>query len=403
MKVWPRNAIAIGASVLSVSALVALPGSTSPVQTPDVTTSSLPDGGVVRLHLGPSDFFRFDAPNGSGSYTPGTPAPISVSQCAATTTGVMAIQVGPTNGRIGLVADGLGVRVGGEGQGQPCGQVNGTDQSLSLTLTGPLSGMVMDQAELDIEGKFDATVRADLYRGSMLVGSHTLDTGVLSDSGPDSGTDDNYRWVIPATDEGPVLFDRLLLRVDPSTPNGGFSLAGGAEGTAPAPDGFGETLGTSDSLFHLVVADGVLDCGDQASTDGLDDPSATVERLDNVEGDPDDCEPIPYALDSGLEGETQFVFLGKDLGAQAQLRPAFTTTIGWLPEAATYPVARTTRIDTGVGEPEEAVWCGGTPDAPELPSGKLWCLSSQTVVLAGTGLIQVTEAFYGAGDPRYLR
>jgi hypothetical protein len=402
MKIWPRSAIAIGASLLSVSALVTLPGSTSPVQTPDVTTSSLPDGGVVRLHLGPSDFFRFDAPNGSGGYTPGTPAPISVASCAATTSGVMAVQVGPANGSLGLVAEGLGVRVGGEGQGQRCGQVNGTSQSLSLTLTGPLSGMVMDRAELDIEGKFDATVRADLYRGSILVGSHTLDTGVLSDSGPDSGTDDNYRWVIPATDEGSVLFDRLLLRVDPATPNGGFSLAGGAEGTAPAPRGFGAILGTSDSLFHLVGADGVLDCGDQASTGGAGNPSATVVRLDNREGDADDCEPIVYALDSGLERDTQFVFLGKDLGAQAELRPAFRWTIGWLPEAATYPVTRTTRIDTGSG-PKPAVWCGGTPEAPVLPSGTPWCLSRQTVVPAGAGMIQVTETFFGAGDPRALR
>jgi len=402
MKIWPRSAIAIGASLLSVTALVALPGSTSPVQTPDVTTSSLPDGGVVRLHLGPSDFFRFDAPDGSGGYTPGTPAPISVAQCAATTSGVMAIQVGPANGRLGLVADGLGVRVGGEGQGQPCGQVNGTGQSLSLTLSGPLAGTFMDRAELDIEGKFDATVRGELYRGSALVGVETLDTGVLSDSGPDSGTDDNYRWVIPAPDAAPVLFDRLLLRVDPSTPNGGFSLAGGAEGTAPAPGGLGEMLGTSDSLFHLVGADGVLDCGDQASTGGAGNPSSTVERLDNRDGDPDDCEPIVYALDSGLEGETQFVFLGKDLGTQAQLRPAFRWTIGWLPETATYPVVRTTRIDTGSG-PEPVVWCGGTPEAPALPSGKLWCLSSQTVVPAGAGLIQVTEAFFGIGDPRAIR
>jgi hypothetical protein len=402
MPIWPRSAIAIGASLLSVGALVAVPGSTSPVQSPGVTTSSLPDGGVVRLHLGPSDFFRFDAPDGSGGYTPGTPAPISVDECAATTSGVMAVQVGPTSGQLGLVADGLGVRVGGEGQGQRCGQVNGTGQSLSLTLTGPLAGMFMDRAELDIEGKFDATVRAELYRGSELVGVETLDTGVLSDSGPDSGTDDNYRWVIPAPDAAPVLFDRLLLRVDPSTPSGGFSLAGGAEGTAPAPGGLGETLGTSDSLFHLVGADGVLGCGDQASTGAPGAPSATVERLDNLEGDPDDCVPVVFALDSGVEGETQFVFLGKDLTAQADLRPQFTMTIGWLPEAATYPVVRMTRIDTGSG-PEPVVWCGGTPAAPELPPGELWCLSSQNVVPAGAGLIQVTESFYGVNDPRVIR
>jgi hypothetical protein len=404
MTIWPRSAIAIGASLLSVGALVALPGSTSPAQSPDVTTSSLPDGGVVRLHLGPSDYFRFDAPDGSGGYTPGTPAPISVAQCAATTSGVMAVQVGPANGRLGLVADGLGVRVGGEGQGQPCGQVNGTGQSLGLTLTGPLTGMFMDRAELDIEGKFDATVRADLYRGSELAGVETLDTGLLSDSGPDAGTDDNYRWVIPGPGAAPLLFDRLVLRVDPSTPNGGFSLAGGAEGTAPAPGGLGETLGTSDSLFHLVGADGVLDCGDQASTGGSGDPSATVERLDNLEGDPDDCVPVAYALDSGLEGEEQFVFLGKDLTGQVDLGPQFRMTIVWLPEAAMYPVARTTQIDTGSGaEPESAVWCGGTPAAPELPEDKLWCLSSQAAVPAGTELIQVTEGFYGVNDPRVIR
>lgn len=402
MTIWPRGAIAIGASLLAVSALVALPASTSPVQSPDITTSSLPDGGVVRLHLGKSDYFRFDAPDGAGGYTPGTPARISVARCVATTSGVMAVQVGPANGRLGLVDDGLGVKVGGEGDGRPCGQVNGTGQSLSLTLASPLSDAFMDRAELDIEGKFDATVRAELYQGSELVGVETLDTGVSSDSGPDSGTRDNHRWVIPASGSAPVLFDRLLLRVDPSTPKGAFSLAGGADGTPPAPGGLGELLRTSDSLFHLVTADGVLDCGDQVSTGDPGDPSATVERLDNVEGAPEDCEPVFFALDSGLEGDVQFVFLGKDLRGQAQLRPAFTMTIGWLPEAATYPVVRTTRIDTGSG-PEPAVWCGGTPDDPELPPGKLWCLFGQTAVPAGAGLIQVTERFYGAGDPRALR
>jgi hypothetical protein len=402
MTIRPRNFIAIGAPLLLVSVLLALPASTSPAQTPGVTPSSLPDGGVVRLHLGASDFFRFDAPDGSGGYTPGTPAPITVSQCVATTSGVMAVQAGPANGSVGLVDDDLGVRVGGEGQGQPCGQVNGTGQSLSLTLVGPLAGMFVDRAELDIEGKFNAAVRGELYQGSELVGVETLATGTLSDSGPDSGTNDNYRWVLPAPDGPSVLFDRLLLRVDPSTPSGAFSLAGGAEGTAPAPGGLGEMLGTSDSLFHLVGADGELDCGDQASTDGPGVPSATVERLDNVVGDPADCVPVVYALDSGVEGETQFVFLGKDLAAQADLRPAFRVTIGWLPEAAVYPVGRTTQIDTGSG-PEPAVWCGGTPDAPELPPGKLWCLTGQTVVPVGAGLIRVTEGFYGENDPRFLR
>ncbi len=49
---------------------------------PAVAVGSLADVGVVRLHLGAQDFVRFDASNGTGGYTPGTPAPITARSSA---------------------------------------------------------------------------------------------------------------------------------------------------------------------------------------------------------------------------------------------------------------------------------------------------------------------------------
>jgi hypothetical protein len=74
----------------------------------------------------------------------------------------------------------------------------------------------------------------------------------------------------------------------------------------------------------------------------------------------------------------------------------------WAPEPATYPVTRTTRIDYGTGE-QPMQWCGGTSSAPVEPAGQTWCISGQSVAVVGTGLIQVTENYYGAGDPKFIR
>lgn len=399
---------AMAVAVVS-TALLAVPASTAPVQPSDPVGSALPDGGVVRLHLskfsssGLKNYFRFDAADGSGGYTAGTPAPITISQqCQATTTGVMSVSAAPSSASVGFFQGGLGVRAKGEGTGTPCGRVDGLEQSLTLALAAPLTTHAIDVAELDIEAKFNATVRAELYLGTSLQRAETLPTGTKSDSGPDSGDRDNFRWRIPAPDAPLTLFDRVVLRVDPSTPAGAFSLEGGSDGTAPQPGGFGERLGTSDSLFHLVEFDGSLDCGDQASAGETGNPRADLTRLPNILGSEADCVAIPFVLRTGFEGTTQVVFLGKDLGAQAQFEPAFTLTITWEPEPATYPITRATEIDVGDG-PHPLLWCDGTPAAPELPDGELWCLAGQSAVPAGPGLIQVTEDIFGSGDPQFHR
>ena len=44
---------------------------------------------------------------------------------------------------------------------------------------------------------------------------------------------------------------------------------------------------------------------------------------------------------------------------------------------------------------------------PDLPSGEFWCITNQTVTLfetgANAGKLQLTESYFGAGDPRLTR
>jgi hypothetical protein len=418
MRVVSRSLLVIGSAIALAGAVVIAGGDDEPATVETevpaaapaqvVGEPGLPDGGVIRLRIdgtggsGGDNWFRFDEPDGSGGYTAGTPAPITERRCKATTSGVMAVAPtpAPPQGRVGLVDTGLGVVVKGEGQGTPCGRVDGTDQALTLT-PDVGAGAVFDFAELDIEAKGGATVRAELRLGGALQATETIATAG-PDSGPDSADGDNFRWRVPSVDGPTVYFDELVLKVDPSTPTAAFSLEGGGDGTTPEPGGLGDQLATTDTLFHLVDGDGVLDCGDSVSAGGGDVPLADLVRLENLLGDPEACVAIPYALRSGLDGEAQTVLLAKVLGDQAELEPAFTLDITWLPEPAAYPIERTTSIDDGSG-PVPLVWCDGTASAPELPAGVDWCLSGQSAESAGTGLIQVSESLYGAGDPRFRR
>jgi hypothetical protein len=389
--------LAVVLAVMGV--LAALTGSVVPGHAAAVFP--LPDVGVVRLHMvGTDQYERFDPSNGSGGYTAGTPAAISVSKCNASVGGPLSITTtpAPPTGALGFFDDEFGVQVKGEGTGTPCGRVDGTSQALTLQLTGALATNEFDFAELDVEVKFGGTVRAELYFGTQLVRVETLATSGVADSGPDSADGDNYRFRLPAVG-ATAVFNKIVLKLDPSTPGGAFSLAGGNDGTTPQPGGLGATLNTSDSLFHITDVDGTLNCGDTVTRGTSGVPVATLTRLANGLGG---CVAVPYLLRTGFNGADQQVQLQKDLGNQASLQPAFTMSTVWAPEPATYPVVRTTRIDYGAGE-QPMQWCNGTASMPMTPSGQAWCITGQSVALVGTGQIQVTESYYGAGDPKFIR
>ncbi len=133
-------------------------------------------------------------------------------------------------------------------------------------------------------------------------------------------------------------------------------------------------------------------------------PTPTLARGENKLGTSEQCARSLTCCERGNEGEAQLVELIKDLGNQAALEPTFTLRTIWEPEPATYPISRITQIDYNDGAgPQPIQWCGGLPGDPTLPAGQLWCLSGQSSAPAGDGQIVVTENFYGAGDPRFLR
>jgi hypothetical protein len=394
MRKKTKFSIALGA--LGAVALVAavVPGTVASGTNPP----TIPGGGVLNLHLDKdADYFRYQPPTATGGAT--VTQSITATNCVVKQNvppSLVTLTPTPPTAAVGLVEDGLGVKAGNDGTGTPCGLVDGTGQALTLSLvnapaSAALRNKLIDFAELDIEGKFDVTVRARALLGAQPVWTDTLRTGNGSDSGPDSGDGDNYRWRID-----PPNFDTLVLTVDASTPNGSFSLEGGEDGTAAKP--LGASLGTKDTVFQLTDFTGVIDCGETAPTvGGGDSPLATFSRGEN-----DNCTPIPYLLRSDPNNS---VLLQKN--ASGQRGANFLLEITWEPEPLVLPL-RVTTIDYGTpGGPIPIIGCVGTPDNPQLPPDRdpiqTWCLASQQWVLAGGGNIKVTEAYFGAGDPRWAR
>lgn len=365
----------------------------APVAVTAGTLDTLPDAGVLRLHLGAApQQWRFDPVQGGSTAQPVGLA--SGCRLSPTSGALVSLTPTPATGTVGLTTDGIGVRGSGEGGGVPCGRVDGDKgQQLKVSLNGPgLATATADFMELDIEAKGDVIVVADLYLRGDLVGSHELLTGTRSDSGPDSSDGDNYRFRVPPA---PLTsaFDAFVLRTRSNT--GAFSLAGGADGTAVEPGGLGEELGTLDSVIHLKEVSGILDCGDSTGEVTGGDTSADLTRGAN-----EACDPIPYLL----RVENDDVLLAKDLTGQATAN--FSMVVTWDAEPAPVnagELSRTTFIDytpDTTGDETPIRWCDAGP-AP--PAGERWCLTAQTSALQGDGTVVVTETVYGAGDPRFTR
>jgi len=446
MRIRLRGLAAVAAVITVVAAGLATsatfdagaaPGDTQPPEgctdiSPEaggVVYSCTEDQGLLRLHLGTSDYFRFEpvagAPTNQAINTNGCRATLATSPRLVTLT------PGPSGSTLGQRRDSLGVQLN-EGNGEPCAQVNNTGtngQSLILSLGSGIGvdGALVDWAEIDFERKFDGVVRAQFFAGGpqgTSVGQLLLGcTPNLSDCGPDSGDGDNFRLDTknpPGGQPSPGPFDTIVLRLDASgASNGAFSLEGGADGTAPGPVGSTLSVNRNDSLFHVVTQevisyDGTLDCNDSDTVEvpsgpGNPSTSSTVARMENKDGD---CELVPYTLDAGFDAESGEQTVDFVVGLTGQETAEFEWLVEWDPEPATYPIANATTIDFGDG-PNPLQWCGGTYDpaaatadqrmAAVVPiTGLSGCLAYQQSVLVG-GQTQVTEVLLLSDDPRVSR
>jgi hypothetical protein len=394
------------------------------------STGTLANAGVLRLRLGAQDHFRYEPPTGA----PSTQSISEGSQCRlslGSSPSLVSFQGGPATPYPGFVGDAIGVRSGG-GTGTPCSRID-PGETLTMDLGSALSGKFVDFAEIDVEGKFGATYKIQGYAvtasSTRLMKSETYETSVGgSDSGPDSGDGDNFRVRFPKT--GFTAVNRLEISIVGSV--GSASLEGGADGTQPCnvPEcdpalgtpSLGLTLtdddlvadGTTDSLFHLIQADGVLDCGQTAPSQGGGSiPLNSLKRLNNATGLPSECIPIPFDLDSSVNGPQQLTTLLKNLFLQdAQ----FEWTVTWAPEFGTYMEDETEFDFDGDGEFHPIQLClpdgtvgpaDGFPDLPvsleEPPARDPWCVkfTSTTLITGGpdNGKVVVMETYFGKGDP----
>lgn len=408
------------ALTVAVLATFAPPGA---AQGQSVSTSTLPDAGVLRLRTGTENHFRLEPTSGSAVTQTWTSPGCKVQPTQPPGATLVALSSTPHNRSYpGFFGGSLGVGSSSEGNGQPCGRID-PNQTLTLSLVqsagSALAGRFIDYAELDIEGKFGATYRITGYVGSTEMLSQTYAT-TGPDSGPDSGDGDNFRIRFPKT--GKTVMNKLVISIVGS--KGAVSLEGGSDGTTPcdgsdansagcADFSLGQSLdggeGTTDSLFHLVEVDGLLDCGQTVTQGGNGTPSSSLERLPNASGS---CTAIPYNLDSSVvncpPNSLQCIFLQKDLLGQLA---RFYWTVTWTPEPGQYQESET-EFDFGEGfRPLQQCLKDADADGfPELPptasttdpadATDPWCVVSTSAALdVDTGLTTVTEKYFGVADP----
>ncbi len=398
---WGKIALLV--SVIALLGAIVMPGALAQTPEPVVVRS---EDGVLRLHLGSdADYFRFDTADGSGGYTDGAVQSI-VGSCPLTAVGTegqpqWATLVGGKIGssfslsQVGLKNDSLGVKY------LNCDRVDAPNWALRLGLGSaadldpdapepPAVDVAIDYAEIELEGFSNVTVVADLMLHGTTVA--TLEKAI-------GGSGTNVRWIIGNHDDPGrtnVLFDQIRLR--PKKWFTSFSLEGGAEGTAPRGS-LGTILDTNDSLFRVVsetqFADS-LTCDESLTEGGDGTPAATLSRP----ADASSCDQEAAVTLITRPGEVEIL---KDTSVLTELE----LQVAWEPEPATNP-APATEIDYGDGAgPHPMAWClADGEDAgtfPDLPAGEFWCITAQDVQLLSDGTIQLTEDYFGFGDPKIFR
>ena len=151
---WLMRVVTLGSVLALISiGLVTVPAlGTHLIPPVHPNISDLPNEGVLRLHLGDTDYFEFQIWNGS-EYESTVPAqlqdigpPIRCELKGSTAVEVAALS-SVDGHNVGLNGDDVGLRKNGS-RGTPCGQVDLSEGAISITLAGDLADMEMDYAEI---------------------------------------------------------------------------------------------------------------------------------------------------------------------------------------------------------------------------------------------------------------
>lgn len=254
------------------------------------------DGEELHLHIGTDGkYFRHVAADGGEISTQPLPEP---DRCELRDVDGDLAALTANNRGVGIFEISIGVKSTGA-QGTPCGRVDGNDR-LTLTLG---DGLIADSGELDLELKGNAHVVIELFLHGTQVGdtfevisgtSGSSEASVTltpdstagscrgaSDSGPDSGSNDNCRVIL----QPGVMFNGIELSVE----QGEMSLEGSGDfGNDPSED----------TIFHLVDWDGTIECGQMVEPPQGEDQIAEITRLQYGE-----CDPKLYRLRADREDE----------------------------------------------------------------------------------------------------
>ena len=399
--------------LLGAASVGAFTSSVSPAAG-DGPVQQLEEVGVLRLDLtGSAGRFTFTP---AGAPAPTNTQTISVNgKCAASASATPTlVTLTSVGGTLGLVTHGLGVR-----QKNTCGPAEGrfSGSEMVTVALGSFFGsdVLVADAELDVEGKFNAALDV-LLDGETTPVNRPLQSS--SDNGPDSGIGDNTRVLLSDEQSDVEPFRTMTL-----TAHGGeVSLEGGGDGSytqynaAGKVGPIGQSLGTADTILRLVRVHefaGDLFCEESrtATVIGGSATFAEVTRLANDGGQ--ECEDIGVTLEILDEG----VLLDKGTTGLETGEPQAVNAmveIVWAAQAATVPLPNR-EINF---EPEEdpdafdtVQWCSswdpstetaGHPVDARFESGRLpWCLVEEEVVLQGDGTVVQVQRYHGAGDPRW--
>jgi hypothetical protein len=401
--------------LLGAASVGALTSSVSPVAG-EGPVQQVEDYGLLRLSLSGSARSVTFTPTGATQPTATQPI-TTTSKCGTSTSGplVTMTSVGGSQG-LGLVTNGLGVR-----QKNTCssaeGRVSGNEKVTIALGASFADDVVVADAELDIEGKFNASL--DVLLDGQPVINRTLQSS--SDNGPDSGVGDNDRVLLSSERPGVEPFRALTL----SARAGEVSLEGGGDASFAQFVGTGKVgpigtaLGTADTIFRLLrireFADD-LSCDETIRRTVIDGAasSASVTRLDNA--GTQDCEgneEVGVTFEILPDG----VFLDKGtIGVESGTPQAVNALVEivWAPQQATVPLpAREINFhpDEDPEDFETVQWCESWdpvtrttahPEDDRFPSGLLpWCLVEEHVELQSDNQVVQVQLYHGSGDPRW--